>query len=84
MQISGMLRRVALVRTDVSEERSASIIKVTGIGELGTTLAVTSNRCTLRFLQEPYGVTSQKTAFFVCFYDLHLFSFAVDLEAQKD
>jgi hypothetical protein len=35
-----MLRRVALVRTDVSEELSASIIRVTRIGELGT-LAVT-------------------------------------------
>jgi hypothetical protein len=32
-----MLRRVALVRTDVSEDLSASFIKVTGIGELGTT-----------------------------------------------
>jgi hypothetical protein len=30
-----MLRRVALVRTDVWEERSASIIRVTGIGERG-------------------------------------------------
>jgi hypothetical protein len=40
----GMLRRVALVRTDVSEELSASIIRLTRIGELGTTLAVTSNR----------------------------------------
>jgi hypothetical protein len=37
-----MLRRVALARTDVSEELSASIIRVTRIGELGTTLAVTS------------------------------------------
>jgi hypothetical protein len=36
----GMLRRVALVRTDVSEEHSASFIRVTRIGELGTTLAV--------------------------------------------
>jgi hypothetical protein len=48
-----MLRRVALVRTDVSEERSASIIRVTRIGELGTTLAVTSNlfpRCVSRLL----------------------------------
>jgi hypothetical protein len=36
-----MLRHVALVRTDVSEEISASIIRVTRIGELGT-LAVTS------------------------------------------
>jgi hypothetical protein len=38
------VRRVALVRTDVSEEYIASIIRVTGIGGLGTTLAVTSNR----------------------------------------
>jgi hypothetical protein len=29
-----MLRRVALVRTDVSEERSASIIRLKRIGEL--------------------------------------------------
>jgi hypothetical protein len=43
-----MLRRVALVRTDVLEELSASIIRVTKIDELGTTLAVTSNRRTLR------------------------------------
>jgi hypothetical protein len=39
----GMLRRVALVRTEVSEELSASIITVTRIGELGTTLTVTNN-----------------------------------------
>jgi hypothetical protein len=31
------------LRTKVSEERSASIIKVTRIDVLGTTLAVTSN-----------------------------------------
>jgi hypothetical protein len=43
-----MLRRVALVGTDVSEELSAFFIRVTRIGELGTTLAVTSNRRTLR------------------------------------
>jgi hypothetical protein len=42
MASSGMLRRMALVRTDVSEELNASIIRVTRIGELGTTLAVTS------------------------------------------
>jgi hypothetical protein len=42
-----MLRRVALLRTDVSEELSAFFIRVTRIGELGT-LVVTSNRRTLR------------------------------------
>jgi hypothetical protein len=74
--VSGMLRRVALVQTDVSEELSASFIRVTRIGELRTKLAVTRNRRTLRrrrrqvppkrlFLQEPHGVTSQKTPFFL-------------------
>jgi hypothetical protein len=43
MLSTGMLRRVGLVRTDVSEELSASFIRVTRICELGTTLAVTSN-----------------------------------------
>jgi hypothetical protein len=37
----GMLRGVALERTNVSEERNASIVRVRKIGELGT-LAVTS------------------------------------------
>jgi hypothetical protein len=55
MPSSGMLCRVDLVRTDVSEERSASFIRVTRVGELGTTLVVTSNRCI---------VTSENTAFF--------------------
>jgi hypothetical protein len=42
MPSSGILWHVALVQTDVSEELSASIIRVTRIGKLGT-LAVTSN-----------------------------------------
>jgi hypothetical protein len=46
MASSGMLRRVALLRNDVSEELSASVIRLTRIGELETTLAVTSNRRT--------------------------------------
>jgi hypothetical protein len=45
-----MLRRLALVKTDVSEELSASFIRVTRISELGTTLAVTSNRRKLRLV----------------------------------
>jgi hypothetical protein len=43
-----MLRRVAVIRFDVSEERSASVIRVTGINGLGITFVVTSNRRTLR------------------------------------
>jgi hypothetical protein len=44
---------VALVRIDVSEERIASIITVERVPP----------KC--RFLQEPQGVTSPKTAFFI-------------------
>jgi hypothetical protein len=72
MVSSGMLHREALVKTDVSEELSASIIRVTRISELGRTLAATSVVPSSpilvlpkrRFLQEPHGVTSQKTPFF--------------------
>jgi hypothetical protein len=45
MACSGMLRRLALERTDVSEELSASFIRVIRIGELAITLAVTTDRC---------------------------------------
>jgi hypothetical protein len=48
MPSSCKLRRVDLVRTDVSEERSASITRATRIGELGIALATTSNRHKLR------------------------------------
>jgi hypothetical protein len=41
MPSSGMLRRVAPVRTDDSEELGASIVRVTRIGDLGRRLAVT-------------------------------------------
>jgi hypothetical protein len=42
MLSSGMLRRVALVRTDDFEECTTSIVRVTRIDELGM-LAVTSS-----------------------------------------
>jgi hypothetical protein len=78
MPSSGMLRRVAVVRTDDWEERSASIVRVKRSGELGT-LAATSNRRTLRrntmmealrsaetsVPAESHGVTSQKMGFFI-------------------
>jgi hypothetical protein len=43
MASSQVLRCMTFVRTDVSEKRSASFIRVRRISELGTTLAVTSN-----------------------------------------
>jgi hypothetical protein len=39
---NGVFWDVALVRSNVSEEPGASFIRVTRIGELGTTLAATS------------------------------------------
>jgi 3-deoxy-D-manno-octulosonate 8-phosphate phosphatase KdsC-like HAD superfamily phosphatase len=60
---------VALVRTVVSEELIASIIKVKRIRELGITLTVTSNCSKLqrvnRLLEKQHGVTAQKTTFFI-------------------
>jgi hypothetical protein len=52
-----MLRLVVLVRTDVSEKRSASFIRVRIIGELGTTKAVASNT---RSEEEGLGNSSQR------------------------
>jgi hypothetical protein len=52
-----MLRRVALVRTDVSDEYIASIFRVERISEL-------SFPPKRRFCQDPQGATSQKTALF--------------------
>jgi hypothetical protein len=49
MASSGMLRHVALVRTDISEELSIFILRATRLGELGT-LAITSNQRMLREL----------------------------------
>jgi hypothetical protein len=63
-----MLRRVALVRTDVSEELSDSFIRVTRLGELGTTHPDEGGVKFLRNVgsyKSPHGVTSQKTPFFI-------------------
>jgi hypothetical protein len=45
---SDMLQSAALVTTEVSEDRSASITRVTRIDELGIKFAITKNRRTLR------------------------------------
>jgi hypothetical protein len=45
MASSVMLRSVALVRTDISKELSASFIRVTRIGELG--LGLSSQRASV-------------------------------------
>jgi hypothetical protein len=70
MPSSGMLRRVALVRTEISGERSASNNRVARIGELGTTLAVTSNRRTINDSCHPDegGATFLRN---ICFYTSH-------------
>jgi hypothetical protein len=71
---SEMLSRAAFVKADVSEERIASIIRMTRIDKRWT-LAGTSNRnikwryvpMKRRCLQEPQGITPQKTAFLICY-----------------
>jgi hypothetical protein len=67
MASSEMLHRVAHVKTDGSEELSTSFISVTSIGELGTTLAVTSNRRTLRRNHRRENLKSY-IAFVTCLY----------------
>jgi hypothetical protein len=47
-----MLRRVALVRTDVSEERSAPFIRATRIGELSSSETSVLTRATRRYIPE--------------------------------
>jgi hypothetical protein len=56
-------------KNDLSEELSPFIIRITRSGELGTTILVTLmmeglSSPKLQFVQEPQGVTCQKTEFF--------------------
>jgi hypothetical protein len=60
MVTSGLLRRVALVRTDVSEELSTSFISVTRIGELGTDAGAGSLRSVRRLLVRANVVPSSQ------------------------
>jgi hypothetical protein len=75
-----MLRRVTLVRTDVSEELSNSIIRVTRIGELGT-LAVTNNRRTLLSSSETSVLTRvirrnvPEEGNLVAFFEVHIVTY---------
>jgi hypothetical protein len=55
-----MIRRLALVCTDVWKELSASIIRVTRIGELATTLAVTSSPILVTLMMK--ALRSSKTS----------------------
>jgi hypothetical protein len=57
--VSGMLRRVSFIITDISEEHITSIIIMTTIGELGTTLALTKNRSPLRKYVVINSISSQ-------------------------
>jgi hypothetical protein len=68
-----MLRRVALVRTEVSDELSASSVRrllimanVVPSSEILVTLMMESLRSLkCQSLQEPHGVTSQRTPFVI-------------------
>jgi hypothetical protein len=73
MVYSGMLRRVSLVRTDVSEKlsvlRSVRRLLVTASVVPSSPILVTLMKEALsssetQFLQGPHGVTSQKTPLF--------------------
>jgi hypothetical protein len=81
MVSSGMLRRVALVRTDVSEKYIASVFRVEIIRELGTTSAVTSRQLTdpraRKYCRELNSRLTQPEGV-PCRYHDELISFAVE------
>jgi hypothetical protein len=82
MPSSVMLCHMALVRTDVSKEHSASIIRVTRIGELGTTLAVTSNQSMLQRNNSPILVTVMMEV--ICFSESSVLTRAIERNNPED
>jgi hypothetical protein len=58
----GMLRHAALVRTDVSKELIAFIIRVERIGELATANVVPNSRILVTLMKE--AIRSSKTSAF--------------------
>jgi hypothetical protein len=71
MVSSGKLRRVAFVRTDVSDELSVSFFRVTSIGDKQPKHAEKKYQVPQKclFLQAPHGITTQEMPFFLfqCF-----------------
>jgi hypothetical protein len=65
MASSETLRRLAFVRTDVSDERTASIIRMTRIGELGTASNVPSSTILVTLIMEALFLRN------VCSYKSH-------------
>jgi hypothetical protein len=66
MVSSGMLHRVALVRTDVPEEPSASFVEANVVpsSPILVTLMEALSSSVTPVLKKPHGVTSHKTLFF--------------------
>jgi hypothetical protein len=62
MPSSEMLRRAFRVRTDVSEERSAFIIRMTRVGELGTKLATEARSEETLSINLYYSISSQRAS----------------------
>jgi hypothetical protein len=72
MTSSGMLCHVAFIRTEVSQRIIASIIRVKRIGDLGTTLVLTSKLCSvLRLLVTANVVPSSLTPSTPMMDDIH-------------
>jgi hypothetical protein len=78
MASSGMLRRVALVRTDVSKECITSFIRATRISVPGTTLAVTSSPILITLMKE--ALSSSETSALIRATRLNIPEYAILLQ----